>query len=196
MPIEQANHYIHYAGRIGEEGEAALRAACEGAAADSKKRIFLTLNSLGGSTMSGIEMAYFLKEFGVPISTYIDEKAESAAATVFAGGHERIAHPKSHLYCHPGETTMKIEGWTELHFERYLSLIKSERRMMEQLLASQTQMRPRMIRAMLRERGHKFDAYEARSVGLVHKVERLIVPEGVEVEKLDFTKKSDPPSEV
>ncbi len=194
MPTESPNHYIRYAGRIHEEGEKALREACEAAVRANKDRIFVLIDSLGGKTNSGLDMSYMLQELGRPVTTYGETNVESAASFVFLGGEERILHPRRHMMFHPQEFNLGtvLESWSELDVVRYLTLIKSERRRLETLVSSRTTVPPRIIRAMFREHTVVIDPVQGIRWGLVHKMEKLRIPDGIEVQEFNYRKKSDP----
>jgi len=148
--------------------------------------VYLILSTPGGSVMNGINLYNVLKSFPFKLTTHNAGNIDSIGNAIFLAGEKRYACANSTFMFHGVGFDIKDGIRLEEKFLRErLDGIMQDQKRIGSIIRNHTHLNERQIRNLFREARTK-DANYALSVGIIHEIKDVNIPQGSSIISLVF----------
>lgn len=178
--------YVSFSAEIVPKTTEALIAVLSEQANHHVEEVYLMLSTPGGSVMHGFDLYNHLRGFPFRLITHNVGNVDSIGNAVFLAGQQRYACPNATFMFHGvGFDSPQGVRLEEKFLRERLDGILQDQRRIGTVIKEHTNLNDRQIRNLFREARTK-DANYALSVGIVHEIRNLQIPDGSPIISLVF----------
>jgi ATP-dependent Clp protease, protease subunit len=172
--------YVKFFGDVDRDSVSRLLDLVDERMALGTRRFVLLLSTIGGSVFHGLSAYNYLAGLPVKVETHNFGSVDSIGAVMYCAGQRRTASPHARFVLHTPFFEFDDESLGERQLAERLGKLQVDARNMAGVLAGETGRSPEEALAALRSRT-VLDVPAARAWGLVHEVQRPLLPVGAEV---------------
>jgi ATP-dependent protease ClpP protease subunit len=129
------------------------------------KKIQVVINSQGGDSRTGLTIAQCLANSRKQVETRVVGQAESAAASIFLGGHRRVVSPGSELMFHDSWVA-NFDGATGEHSRRIANMHEKFDKEQVAWIVERTGLDPKFVEEQCSKDHWHINAKEALEFGM------------------------------
>lgn len=178
--------YISFSAEIVPKTTESLIAVCGEQAKKGVETVYLMLSTPGGSVMHGLNLYNVLRAFPFKLITHNVGNVDSIGNAVFLAGTERYASPHSSFMFHGvGFNVKDGQRFEEKLLREKLDGIMKDQKRIGSIIGQHTNLNAKEIGKLFREARTK-DADFALSVGIVHEIRDVNIPQGSPIISLVF----------
>ena len=142
----------------------------------SIKRVYLVMNSPGGSINAGITLYNYLRGMPVEVITHNIGQSDSICNVVFLAGDKRYAAPATSFLLHGiSFSSSESMNFSRSDIEERLSQIKQDEKRIRTIFAERTTIKSVVINRLFKS-GRSLGTDEALELGLIHRIRHLDIP--------------------
>lgn len=178
--------YISFSAEITPHTSESLLAVMAQQVMQRVQRIYLLLNTPGGSVMNGMNVYNVLRALPIHLIIHNVGNVDSIGNAIFLAGEERYACPHATFMFHG----VGFDGTQGIRFEEKLlreklNSVLSDQRRIGEIIRDRTQIPATRIKRLFREAQTK-DATYAKDNGIIHDIRDVQIPAGSSVLQLVF----------
>lgn len=133
---------------------------------ESRKKIYLYINSIGGDVIMGMNILSVIKSSVTPVVTVGFSKCYSMGSYILAAGHERYAFPYTAVLYHDGQSGYYTSSNKGKDIQKFYDKIESK---LVSFITDRTNMDPEFLEK-IKDREYYMFAEEAKEHGIIDKI--------------------------
>ncbi len=177
--------YISFLAGINQHTTDKLIAVMADMANKGKRKIYLMLNTSGGSVAHGMSLYNILKGLPITLTTHNVGSVDSIGNIVFLAGEKRYACPSSTFMFHGVTVDVPSNTLGGKILQENLNTVLIGQKRMGQIIADHTDLNTEKIASLFNEQQIK-DADFAHNNGFIHEIRDVNIPSGSPVASLVF----------
>jgi ATP-dependent Clp protease, protease subunit len=133
-------------------------------------KLYITVNSSGGSVHAGVNLYNFLMSLQVEVITHNVSHVDSSANVIFVAGNKRFADAHSTFLFHG--VTLDISGnarLTPTQLSEYLSQVELDEQRIKEIIRARSGINGQRLAAFFKS-GRSISAHDAKTDGIIQEI--------------------------